>query len=150
MGNQYEYRKNAAIARHFAGRRVREFAFTEIALLLTTRRGGSKTVAAKLLSSALFVTGVCAWFWLLDFLAFGAIFGSFYEYYLRQVERKCTAETDAFLAAEFERIAGAEAVVRHEKGFGLVYESTTQSVRILKTAGSSIPTAGTGCCPMTG
>ena len=85
MGNQYEYRKNAAIARHFAGRRVREFAFTEIALLLTTRRGGSKTVAAKLLSSALFVTGVCAWFWLLDFLAFGAIFGSFYEYYLRQV-----------------------------------------------------------------
>lgn len=111
-GNPYEYRKNAAIARCFAGRRVGEFAFTEMyrdylhydfssflalliclyglvgvfvsekeiemdALLLTTRRGGSKTVAAKLLSSALFVTGVCAWFWLLDFLAFGVIFGSF-------------------------------------------------------------------------
>lgn len=73
-----------------------------------------------------------------------------YEHYLRQVEGKCTAETDAFLAAEAERIAaanstiqrlhndyydgklaeedfhdlvaGAEAAVRHEKGFGLVYE----------------------------
>jgi len=46
-------------------------------LLMTTKHGGNKTIAAKLLSSALFVTGVCTWFWLLDFLTFSAIFGSF-------------------------------------------------------------------------
>jgi len=47
------------------------------ALLLTTQYGGAKTVAAKLLSSALFVMGICTWFWLLDFLSFSAVFGSF-------------------------------------------------------------------------
>lgn len=46
-------------------------------LLLTTKFGGSKTIAAKLLSSALFVIGVCTWFWLFDLLAFSAVFGSF-------------------------------------------------------------------------
>ncbi len=46
-------------------------------LLLTTEYGGAKTVAAKLLSSALFVIAVCTWFWLLDFFAFSAVFGSF-------------------------------------------------------------------------
>lgn len=46
-------------------------------LLLTTKYGGSKTVAAKLMSSALFVIVICTWFWLLDFFAFSAIFGSF-------------------------------------------------------------------------
>lgn len=46
-------------------------------LLLTTKHGGSKTIAAKFLSSALFVVVVCTWFWLLDFFAFSAIFGSF-------------------------------------------------------------------------
>lgn len=46
-------------------------------LLLTTKYGGRKTVAAKLLSSALFVTGVCTWFCLFDFLTFSSAFGSF-------------------------------------------------------------------------
>lgn len=46
-------------------------------LLLTTPNGGRKTIAAKLLSSALFVAGICTWFWLLDFFAFSAMFGSF-------------------------------------------------------------------------
>lgn len=46
-------------------------------LLLTTKYGGSKTIAAKLLSSVLFVIGVCTWFWLFDFLVFAAMFGSF-------------------------------------------------------------------------
>lgn len=47
------------------------------ALLLTTKYGGAKTVAAKLLSSALFVIAICTWFWLLDFFAFSAVFSSF-------------------------------------------------------------------------
>nr|WP_319489737.1 ABC transporter permease [uncultured Caproiciproducens sp.] len=46
-------------------------------LLLTTKYGGSKTIAAKLLSSAIFVIGVCTWFWLFDFIVFSAVFGSF-------------------------------------------------------------------------
>lgn len=46
-------------------------------LLLTTKQGGSKTIAAKLLSSAVFVIGVCTWFWLFDFIVFSAVFGSF-------------------------------------------------------------------------
>lgn len=112
VGNSYEYRKNAAIAESFSGRKIQEFAFTEMyqyylnydfssflalllcvyglvgvfvsekesemdTLLLTTKYGGSKTIAAKLFSSALFVIGVCTWFWLFDFLIFSAVFGSF-------------------------------------------------------------------------
>lgn len=46
-------------------------------LLLTTKYGGRKTIAAKLISSALFVISICTWFWLFDFLAFFAVFGSF-------------------------------------------------------------------------
>lgn len=46
-------------------------------LLLTTKNGGSKTMAAKLLSSALFIISICTWFCLFDFLAFSAVFGSF-------------------------------------------------------------------------
>lgn len=46
-------------------------------LLLTAKHGGSQTIAAKLLSSALFVAAVCTWFWLLDFFAFSVVFGSF-------------------------------------------------------------------------
>lgn len=46
-------------------------------LLLTTKRGGTHTVTAKLIASALFVVSVCLWFSVLDFFAFGAVFGSF-------------------------------------------------------------------------
>jgi len=46
-------------------------------LLLTTKYGGRKTIAAKLISSALFVISICTWFWLFDFLAFSTVFGSF-------------------------------------------------------------------------
>lgn len=112
VGNTYDYRKNAAIAKLFTGRQIHNFDFTEMyqyylhydfssflvfllcvyglvgvfvseketemdTLLLTTKHGGSKTIAAKLLSSVLFVVVVCTWFWLLDFFAFSAIFGSF-------------------------------------------------------------------------
>ena len=45
-------------------------------LLLTTKSGGFKTVLAKLISSILFVCGICVWFWLVDFIAFSCIFGS--------------------------------------------------------------------------
>lgn len=45
-------------------------------LLLTTKAGGVKTVWAKLISSALFVCSVCFWFWMVDFVAFSVIFGS--------------------------------------------------------------------------
>lgn len=111
VGNHYDYRKNAAIAENFNGRKIQEFAFTEMyqyylhydfssflalllcvyglvgvfvsekesemdTLLLTTKYGGSKTIAAKLISSALFVTGICTWFWLFDFMMFSAVFGS--------------------------------------------------------------------------
>lgn len=112
VGNTYEYRKNAAIAESISGRKIQEFAFTEMyqyylhydfssflalllcvyglvgvfvsekelemdTLLLTTKYGGRKTVVVKLLSSALFVIGICTWFWLFDFLTFSAVFGSF-------------------------------------------------------------------------
>lgn len=112
VNNQYESRKNTMIAECFSGRRVENFAFTEMyqyylnydfssflvlllciyglvgvfvsekqtemdALLLTTKYGGTKTVVAKLLSSGLFVAGICIWFWMLDFFAFSAAFGSF-------------------------------------------------------------------------
>jgi len=46
-------------------------------LLLTTEAGGKKTIAAKLSASLLFVSFICLWFWLLDFIAFGLIFHSF-------------------------------------------------------------------------
>lgn len=46
-------------------------------LLLTTKFGGRKTIAAKLISSALFVISICTWFWLFDFVVFSAMFGSF-------------------------------------------------------------------------
>lgn len=46
------------------------------ALLLTTKVGGTKTVIAKIMSSAIFVCIVCFWFWLLDFVAFATIYGS--------------------------------------------------------------------------
>ncbi|WP_312279490.1 ABC transporter permease [Oscillibacter sp.] len=45
-------------------------------LLLTTKHGGSKTIVGKLVSSALFVIGVCTWFWLFDFAVFSTVFGS--------------------------------------------------------------------------
>jgi len=45
-------------------------------LLLTTKWGGIKTTNAKLITSTIFVCTVCCWFWLLDFIAFAAIFGS--------------------------------------------------------------------------
>jgi hypothetical protein len=47
------------------------------ALILTTKWGGIRTVLAKLLSSAIYVIGSCTWFWLLDYLVFSAVFGSF-------------------------------------------------------------------------
>lgn len=45
-------------------------------LLLTTKAGGKKTVAAKIISSVVFVCMVCSWFWFIDFAAFAAAFGS--------------------------------------------------------------------------
>ncbi|MFD3259604.1 ABC transporter permease [Paenibacillus lentus] len=45
-------------------------------LLLTTKSGNSKTVLAKLISSAIFVCILCTWFWIVDFAAFSFIFGS--------------------------------------------------------------------------
>ncbi len=45
-------------------------------LLLTTKAGGTKTVVAKIMSSAIFVCISSFWFWLLDFTSFAAIFGS--------------------------------------------------------------------------
>lgn len=45
-------------------------------LMLTAKFGGKKTVAAKILSSTVFVFLVCIWFNLLDFLSFACIFGS--------------------------------------------------------------------------
>lgn len=46
-------------------------------LLITTEAGGKKTIVAKLSASMLFVSFICLWFWLLDFIAFGLIFHSF-------------------------------------------------------------------------
>lgn len=111
VGNTYEYRKNAAIADIFKGRRVKDFAFTEMyqyyshydfssvlvlliclyglvgvfvseketdmdVLLLSAKSGGNKTVAAKIISSVIFICLVCLWFWVTDFLTFACIFGS--------------------------------------------------------------------------
>jgi hypothetical protein len=45
-------------------------------LILTTKAGGSKTVLAKIFSSVIFVCVICCWFWLVDFAAFSAFFGS--------------------------------------------------------------------------
>lgn len=45
-------------------------------VLLTTRSGGKKTIAAKIFSSAIFVLLVSLWFSILDFLSFAFIFGS--------------------------------------------------------------------------
>lgn len=45
-------------------------------LLLTTKAGGVKTVWAKLMASVLFVVGVCFWFWIVDFVSFSVLFGS--------------------------------------------------------------------------
>ena len=45
-------------------------------LLLTAEAGGAATVRAKLMASALFACLICFWFWLVDFAAFSAIFGS--------------------------------------------------------------------------
>jgi len=111
LGNQYEYRKNAAIVDRFKGRLISEFSYVEMyenyvhydfsaflvmliciyvlmnvfvseketemdVLLLTTKTGGTKTVVAKIMTSAIFVFIVCSWFWLIDFAAFATIFGS--------------------------------------------------------------------------
>lgn len=46
------------------------------ALLLTAQSGGTQTVAAKMIASALYICLVCVWFWLLDFAAFSVAFGS--------------------------------------------------------------------------
>lgn len=46
-------------------------------LLLTTEAGGKKTIVAKLSASTLFISFICLWFWLLDFIAFGLVFHSF-------------------------------------------------------------------------
>ncbi len=45
-------------------------------LLLTTKSGGSRSVLAKILSSFLFVSGICMWFLLLDFASFSFVFDS--------------------------------------------------------------------------
>lgn len=45
-------------------------------LLLTTRQGGRRTTAAKLIASALFVAAVSLWFWLTDFFGFAAVYGT--------------------------------------------------------------------------
>ncbi|MGG4144269.1 ABC transporter permease [Paenibacillus algorifonticola] len=45
-------------------------------LLLTTKAGGGASIRAKLIASALFVSGVSLWFWLMDFVAFSTIFDS--------------------------------------------------------------------------
>lgn len=45
-------------------------------LMLTTKAGGARTVWAKLIASTLFVCGVCFWFWMVDFVSFSIIFGS--------------------------------------------------------------------------
>ena len=45
-------------------------------LLLTTKAGGTKTVVAKIMSSAIFVCIVCFWFWFIDFASFSIIYGS--------------------------------------------------------------------------
>lgn len=111
FGNEYEYRKNAAMVDLYAGRVLSDFSYTEMyknyihydfsaflailicvyvlisvfvsekesemdVLLLTTKVGGTKTVIAKLLASAIFVCVVCSWIWLVDFVAFATIFGS--------------------------------------------------------------------------
>ncbi|GAC40924.1 ABC transporter permease [Paenibacillus popilliae] len=111
VGNEYEYRKNAAIAERFTGRAIPDFSYTEMyqyyvhydfsaflvlliclygivnvfvseketemdALLLTAQSGGTKTVAAKLIATALYICLVCGWLWLLDFAAFSVMFGS--------------------------------------------------------------------------
>lgn len=111
LGNQYEYRKNAAIVDRYTGRNISDFSYTEMyknyihydfsaflimlicmyvlinvfvseketemdVLLLTTKAGGTKTVVAKIMTSAIFVCVVCSWFWLLDFAAFATIFRS--------------------------------------------------------------------------
>ncbi|MBS4189760.1 ABC transporter permease [Bacillus sp. FJAT-49705] len=111
LGNQYEYKKNAAIADRYIGRVISDFSYTEMyenyihydfsaflvilicmyvlinvfvseketemdVLLLTTKAGGTKTVIAKIMTSAIFVCIVCFWFWLIDFAAFSTIFGS--------------------------------------------------------------------------
>ena len=46
-------------------------------LLITTVRGGRKSVLAKILASSLFVTVVCFLFWMEDFIAFSAFFDNF-------------------------------------------------------------------------
>ncbi|WP_438431479.1 ABC transporter permease [Gorillibacterium sp. sgz500922] len=111
LGNSYESRKNAAIAKLFRGRSIPSLAYTEMyqhyvgydfsglfvlliclyglmsvvlydketemdRLLLTTKAGGGASLRAKLIAAALFVSGVSLWFWLLDFVAFSALFDS--------------------------------------------------------------------------
>lgn len=45
-------------------------------LLLTSTAGGTRTVAAKIMASVIYVCLVCSWFWLMDFAVFAAVFGS--------------------------------------------------------------------------
>ncbi|MCG7437666.1 ABC transporter permease [Lysinibacillus fusiformis] len=46
-------------------------------LLLTTIAGGTKTVIAKIIASAIFIFIICWWYWLIDFISFSLIFDSF-------------------------------------------------------------------------
>ncbi|MBD3919004.1 ABC transporter permease [Paenibacillus sp. PR3] len=45
-------------------------------LLLTSKAGGKATIWAKLIASALFVSSVSFWFWVVDFVSFSIIFDS--------------------------------------------------------------------------
>jgi hypothetical protein len=45
-------------------------------ILLTARFGGRSTVLAKIISAILFTSVICAWFWMLDFVAFSFAFSS--------------------------------------------------------------------------
>lgn len=110
LGNEYEYKKNAAIAELFSGRSMDEFytvtgyqfyfyydfslvlailiilyGLSQVfsrdkecgmdILLVTTQHGGVKTMAAKVVSSSLFLTAVTLWFALMDYVGFSLIFG---------------------------------------------------------------------------
>ncbi len=49
---------------------------TEMNLILSiSKKGGKKTVRAKIASACFFVTGICIWFTITDFFAFAAFFG---------------------------------------------------------------------------
>lgn len=111
LGNDYEYRKNAAIADRYAGRAIPDFSYTEMyenflhydfsaflvmliciyvlthvfvseketemeVLLLTTIAGGTRTAAAKIIASVIFVCLICSWFWVMDFAVFASAYGS--------------------------------------------------------------------------